>query len=181
MQKKRNNRSGDEPSDTAGGGKKMINETLFKEKVEFEYVKSVIGSEDMEIEHRLKQYNRLKPYCNSVLRIVSSDFNKNNFDGNIRGKIQEGLFKNKKVIDTIFRPDINNYFVINKIINVKKVKFLKSYVLASVYNDKTYLGFCNNCPDMCGINLSEEACNMKPMFMKKTFKEYQPLRRKQCT
>jgi hypothetical protein len=106
-----------------------------------------------EIKHRLKQYNILKNNCNSVLRIVSCDFNRDKKEGNERAIVQEKLFSNNKIIDTIFRPNINNPLVLNKIINIKKVKFIKSYVWASVFNDKTYLGNCLNCPDMCGIKL----------------------------
>jgi len=106
-----------------------------------------------ELDYRIEQYERLKPYCKSVLRIVSCDFNKNNEIGFIKSEIQERLFKNENVIDTIFRPSKNNILVTEKIINVKKVKFLSSYVLASVHNDKAYFGKCNNCPDMCGICL----------------------------
>jgi len=107
--------------------------------------------DDDEIEHRLYQYERLKKHCNSVLRIVSCDFNKKNHEGNLRFKIQEELFKNDKTIDTVFRPNYKNPLVTNKIINVKKIKFLKSFRLASVYNDKTYFGYCADCPDMCGV------------------------------
>jgi len=113
---------------------------------------SALDSDD-EIEHRLREYNRLKKYCKSVLRIVSCDFNKENKEGYFRSKIQEELFKNENIIDTVFRPSINNRLVTEKIINVKKVKFLKSNVLASVYNDNTYLGNCGTCPELCGVNL----------------------------
>lgn len=105
----------------------------------------------IDLDYKLDQYNRLKLYCNSVLRIVSCDFNKNNEIGEQKSIIQKMLFKNKNIVDTIFRPSINNIFVAEKIINVKKIKFLKSYVLASVYNDKSYFGDCKNCPDMCGV------------------------------
>lgn len=108
---------------------------------------------DDEIEIRLTQYNRLKKYCNSVLRIVSCDFNKENHEGYLRSIIQKELFKNEKVIDTIFRPSENNPLVKNKVINIQKIKFLKSESLASIFNLNTYLGNCENCPDMCGINL----------------------------
>jgi hypothetical protein len=106
---------------------------------------------DYEIDHRLKQYNKLKKYCNSVLRIVSCDFNTKNYEGCIRSDIQDKLFNNKNVIDTIFRPNLNNQLVKNKVIKIKKVKFLKSNVWASVFNKKSYFGDCANCPDMCGI------------------------------
>ena len=105
---------------------------------------------DDEIGTRLNQYNRLKKYCKSVLRIVSCDFNLKNHEGYLRSKIQKELFKNENVIDTIFRPSKNNPLILNKIINVEKVKFLKSEVLTSIFNKNTYLGDCNNCPDLCG-------------------------------
>lgn len=107
--------------------------------------------EDSEIEHRLNQYKRLKKYCNSVLRIMSCDFNLENHEGKLRSIIQKELFKNDNIIDTVFRPSKNNRLVLENIINVEKVKFLKSEVLASVYNKNTYFGLCKNCPDMCGI------------------------------
>jgi hypothetical protein len=106
---------------------------------------------DAQIKYRLNQFNILKNYCNSVLRIVSCDFNKESKEGCKKLKIQDELFENKKYIDTVFRPNIDNQLVENKIINIKKVKFLKSYVWASVFNDKTYLGNCNNCSEKCGI------------------------------
>lgn len=109
---------------------------------------------DCEISYRLFQYNMLKKYCNSILRIVSCDFNKENPEGLMRSKIQDELFRNEKTIDTIFRPSPNNPYVTNGIINVKKIKFLKSEVLASVYRENTYFGRCEFCHEMCGINFA---------------------------
>ena len=34
---------------------------------------------DYEIEYKLNQYNNLKKYCKSILRIVSCDFNENSY------------------------------------------------------------------------------------------------------
>jgi hypothetical protein len=113
---------------------------------------SALDNEE-ELEHRLEQYERLKNVCNSVLRVVSCDFNKLHSDGFDRHIIQEQIFKIGKCIDTIFRPSNKNIFLDKKIINAKKIKFLKSTVLASVYNENTYMGVCGKCPDMCGINL----------------------------
>lgn len=107
-----------------------------------------------DLEHRLQQFERLKSVCNSVLRIVSCDFNRENSDGNDRAIIQEELFKigGKTAIDTVFRPSAKNHFLVNGIIDAKRVKFMRSEVLASVYNEKTYRGMCDkNCPDLCGI------------------------------
>lgn len=107
--------------------------------------------DEWEVSHRLNQYNKLKDYCNSALRIVSCNFNLENEFGYYREKIQSELFKNENIIDTIFRPNANNPLIINKIIKTKKVLFLKKEVLASIYNENTYLGYCNSCPNMCGI------------------------------
>ena len=111
---------------------------------------SALDSPD-EIGHRLIQYKRIKKYCNSILRIVSCDFNESNEKGKYMAKIQKALFNNTKTIDTIFRPRKSNKLVLEKVINISRVKFLSTEVLASVYNKNTYFGHCKNCPDMCGI------------------------------
>lgn len=105
------------------------------------------------INKSLNEYNRLKPYCKSILRIVSCDFNEQNETGKTMAEIQRKLFKNENTIDTVFRPSSKNEFVLNEIINVKKMGFMKSKALVSKYNKKTFLGKCNNCLEMCGLNL----------------------------
>jgi hypothetical protein len=104
------------------------------------------------IENSLNEYNRLKPYCKSVLRIVSCDFNKYNEIGKKMAEIQLNLFKNELTIDTVFRPSKNNYFVKNGIVNVKKMSFMKSKQLISKMDKKAFVGKCENCLEMCGIN-----------------------------
>jgi hypothetical protein len=106
-----------------------------------------------ELEHRLNQYERLKKVCNSVLRIVSCDFNKKHADGLDKSIIQDELFKAGNYIDTVFRHSKDNPWVVKNIIKTEKINFLKSKVLASVFNKNAYLGDCEHCPDMCGINL----------------------------
>lgn len=105
--------------------------------------------------NRLRQYNRLKPYCRSVLRIVSCSFNLKNKTGVRLNVIQDKLFNNGNVIDTVLRVSQQNDFVLNGIINVEKVKFMDKLTLASVLNKKTFLGKCDKCPEMCGLNLFE--------------------------
>ena len=105
------------------------------------------------INNSLTQYNRLKPYCKSILRVVSCDFNELNDIGKQMAETQRKLFKNNGIIDTVFRPSKNNDFVKNNIINVKKAKFMKSKSLVSKFNKKTYLGKCNTCKEMCGLNI----------------------------
>jgi hypothetical protein len=105
------------------------------------------------IEIALNQYERLKPYCKSVLRIVSCEFNELNEVGKQKAEIQRKLFKNESVIDTVFRPSSKNEFVVNGIINVKKMAFMKSKILISKFNKKTFTGKCNSCLEMCGLNV----------------------------
>jgi hypothetical protein len=105
------------------------------------------------INKSLTEYKRLKPYCKSVLRIVSCDFNELNKIGKNKAEIQRKLFKNDLTIDTVFRPSSKNEFVINEIINVKKMGFMKSKALVSKFNKKAYLGKCGTCLEMCGLNV----------------------------
>lgn len=105
------------------------------------------------LNNRLKQYNRLKPYCKSVLRIVSCDFNLQNETGKKLNVIQDDLFDNESTLDTVLRVDGENEYVLDEIINIEKVKFLSKSCYASVHNSNTYLGECSSCPEMCGVTL----------------------------
>jgi len=113
---------------------------------------SAIDNKD-ELKNRLIQYNILKDYCKSILRIVSFDFNKENESGLEYYYIQESLFKNDSIIDTVFRASIGNRLVKENIINVQKRKFLGKNALISKYNKKTYFGSCKTCLEMCGLNV----------------------------
>jgi len=113
---------------------------------------SALDSQEM-INKCLHEYNRLKPYCKSILRIVSCDFNEYNTKGKEMAEIQRILFKNENIIDTVFRPSLNNEFVKSGIINIKKMSFNKSLTYVSKYNKKTFTGKCENCLEMCGINV----------------------------
>lgn len=108
---------------------------------------------DYLIAKSLNEYERLKPYCKSVLRVVTCDFNELNNIGKEKAEIQRKLLKNESVIDTVFRPSKKNEFVVNEIINVKKMGFMKSKALVSKFNKKTYLGKCKTCLEMCGLNV----------------------------
>jgi hypothetical protein len=108
--------------------------------------------DEFTINKMLYEYNRLKPYCKSCLRIVTADFNEENIEGGNRAEIQRKLLRNENVIDTVFRPSKKNQFVINGIVNVKKMKFMNSLQLLSKYNKKTFIGKCSACTEMCGVN-----------------------------
>ena len=102
---------------------------------------------------RLDQYNKLKFYCRSVLRVVSCSFNIDNPIGKKLNKIQNKLFNNKYVLDNILRVSQNNELATNGIINIEKIRFLKKDSYISRHNKDTYIGSCSKCPEMCGINL----------------------------
>lgn len=102
------------------------------------------------MKHCLEQYNRIKSYCKSVLRIISCDFNLQNETGRKLFTIQDGLFKNELTIDTVFRPSKKNRFVLDKTINVKTEIFNGKKCIASKFNRKTYMGKCSRCQEMCG-------------------------------
>ena len=117
---------------------------------------SAFDKQDL-LTNSLIQYNRLKPFCKSVLRIVSADFNQKNETGKHLNDLQELLFKNSDTLDTVLRCNKNNHFVKSGVINVTKSKFLGKSQYVSKYNKKTYLGKCSTCKEMCGIE------NMKPL------------------
>ncbi len=114
---------------------------------------SALDSDNL-IKHRLNEYNKLKQICTSVLRIVSCDFNLNSVFGIVCNNIQESLFNNKNVIDTVLRVPDNHYLVINGTIRIEKKKFLSSNTTASMKNKNTHFGHCFDCPEMCGVNFT---------------------------
>jgi len=111
--------------------------------------------ENHEIHDRLIEYERLKQYCKSVLRVVTCDFNTNNKKGIDRQIMQEFLLRHDNILETVFRPSKENSLVLDGVINVGKVKFLGTTQLASMRTKNQYIGYCNTCPDMCGINQGE--------------------------
>lgn len=104
----------------------------------------------------LEQYQRVKPYCKSVLRVISCDFNLDNPIGQWMAKIQSNLFKNDLTIDTVFRPSKKNKLILDGIINIKEEIFNGKKQLASKFNRKTYMGKCNSCKEMCGVNIKND-------------------------
>lgn len=101
----------------------------------------------------IDENERINNYLKSIIRIVSFDFNLDNEKGIAYNEIQNYVFNNFKVIDTVFRCSKNNPLVKSGIIKVKKTKFLGKKITASKVNKKTYLGKCSTCLEMCGINL----------------------------
>ena len=104
----------------------------------------------------VEQYKRLKPYCKSILRIVSCEFNLTNDKGKELDKVQHELFKNEDTLDTVLRVNKRNDLVKNGIINVKETTFLGKKALVSKFNKSTYFGKCSTCHEMCGLNIKPE-------------------------
>ena len=115
---------------------------------------SISALDNQELLYRsLHEYNRIKKYCKSMLRIVSCDFNLTNETGKKLSVIQHDLFKNEYVIDTIFRPSKNNKLVTEGIINIKTGFFNGHKAIISKFNKKTFAGKCSNCIEMCGAKM----------------------------
>ena len=108
------------------------------------------------IDNCVNEYKRLKPFCKSLLRIVSCQFNLDNTIGHRLTKIQLELFKNSDTLDTILRVNRNNNLVKDGVIIVKQSKFLGKKSLISKYNKSTYFGKCSTCHEMCGLNIKLE-------------------------
>ena len=98
----------------------------------------------------LHQYNRIKPYCDSVLRVVTCDFNTETVTGARMAEIQESLLSESNVIDTVFRPSKSNPLVKSGIIRTERAKFMSSSMLVSMKNKRAYLGHCGACTEKCG-------------------------------
>jgi hypothetical protein len=107
--------------------------------------------DNYDIYKRRLQYERLKGYCRSVLRVVTCDFNIECREGLENEIMQEYLLCIGNVIETVFRPDKGNRLIQEGIINVTQVQFLGTKCLASMRNNDIYLGYCDTCPDMCGL------------------------------
>lgn len=136
---------------------KQLNEAQLHQLAEFNLVVntsvSALDSADL-ISNSLTQYERLKPFCKSVLRVISCDFNTENESGRRKMRIQEQLFKNDNVIDTVFRPSKNNPFILSGLINAGIGNFMGKKTLMSKYNKKTFVGKCKSCKEMCGVNFN---------------------------
>lgn len=120
-------------------------------------------------ERCIEQYHRIKPYCKSILRIVSCDFNLNNEVGKRLAVIQDNLFKNESTLDTVFRPSKRNRFISDGIINVKEEIFNGKKQLASKFRRKTYMGKCSTCKEMCGqaITVNNSYPDKRPLTTQK--------------
>lgn len=102
----------------------------------------------------LEQYNKLKTYCKSILRVVSAKFNLDNKEGSRLSIIQNDLLKNDGVIDTVLRVNKNNPYLKKGIIFAEKSDFLGKNTLASKHKKTTYFGKCSTCYQMCGLNVN---------------------------
>lgn len=105
------------------------------------------------LNNALFQHERLNLFCKAILRVVSCDFNRKNETGERLFHIQEMIFKNYNVLDTIFRVSKNNKLVTDGVINIKETKFLGKKCNVSKYNKKAYFGKCENCLEMCGVTM----------------------------
>jgi hypothetical protein len=116
---------------------------------------SALDNEDI-LNNAIKQYNRIKPYCKSILRVVSADFNIENETGHKLYRLQNTLFENEDVLDTVLRVNKNNPLVKSGVIKVEKSKFLGKNALISKFKKSTYFDKCSTCHEMCGVNIKND-------------------------
>jgi hypothetical protein len=107
------------------------------------------------LQNSIEQHSRIKPFCKSILRAVSCNFNLENKEGKRLAKIQDNIFKHGNILDTVFRPNKNNRLVTDGIINVSNGVFNSNKQLMSKFNRKTYTGKCSSCKEMCGARMGE--------------------------
>lgn len=115
-------------------------------------INTSISAIDDDLYRNIEQYEILKKYCKSILRCVSFDFNTNNKKGLDYSILQDWIFNNYEVLDTVFRCSKSNPLYKDGVINIKETKFLGKKCNVSKYNKKTYFGNCINCLEKCGIN-----------------------------
>ena len=104
--------------------------------------------------HCLDQYNRIAPYCKSILRVVTFNFNTDTEQGKKYKVIQDNLLKNKGVIDTVFRPSKANPMLKGGLILAEKKRFIGRETLVSKHNKRVFMGKCQNCLEMCGVTVN---------------------------
>lgn len=105
------------------------------------------------VQNSLEQYELLKRYCKSVLRVVSADFNLENETGHKLSKVQSELFKNENTLDTVLRLNKRNALVTDGVVKVSETTFLGKKALVSKFKPSTYFGKCSTCHEMCGLNI----------------------------
>lgn len=103
----------------------------------------------------LVQYNRLKPYCKSSLRVITCDFDTSTEIGRRYYNLQKTLLDNDDIIETVLRVGKSNPYLKSGLVRVSKEQFLGKNTLASKRKKSVYLGACNNCNEMCGVNVSQ--------------------------
>jgi len=106
------------------------------------------------LNERLAEFEKLKRYCKSILRVVTFNFNLENDVGRRLNKIQNKLLKTDEVLETVFRVSSNNPLITRGVIVANKVKFIKGDVLCSKLNNETFFGECKFCDKACGVNIT---------------------------
>lgn len=104
-----------------------------------------------ERKHRTGQFLRLRERgVKAVLRIVSAKFG-DTPRGQRLDEIQRYLFSYFPSIDNPLRIPRSDPRVVMGDISTARHKDLGGFSMVSKYNNKTYIGKCNDCPDQCGM------------------------------
>lgn len=106
-----------------------------------------------QLAHRERQIRRYAVFGGiSVARIVSCDFNRDTPEGARMATIQDRLFnEHAHIIDNPLRVPRTHRLVDNGVIRVRMMSDLNSMCNISLARNNTYVGKCDQCPDLCGI------------------------------
>lgn len=109
------------------------------------------------VAHRLSEYRRYRDMGgNSVLRVVTADFNRDTEAGAVYGEVQDRLVSEPRYIDTPLRVPGKAYPLLAQgVIRAEMVEDLNGKALTSLWKPDVYMGWCEGCPDRCGLPLPE--------------------------
>lgn len=108
-----------------------------------------------QLKHRTNEISRYKKMGGtSVARVVSCNFARTHAMGARLGQIQDSLFELRPAIDNPLRVTFGHPLAIGGIINVVRVQDMVARQWVSIQNPASYIGFCDKCPDVCGIAAS---------------------------
>ena len=138
---------------------------LSKINVTFNTSISVLDDDDT-FNNGLEQYERIKPFVKSILRVVTCDFNKKNLLGLSLHEKQKELYKKYNFIDTALRVSKNNDLVKNGIINISEQKFLGKKCNVSKNKKSIFMGKCSGCKEMCGKFMDKKGLITKEHLVK---------------
>ena len=124
---------------------------------------SALDNEEIRL-NALTQYERIKPFCKSILRTVTASFNLDNKLGLKYNNTQNELLKIQPNIETVLRLSSSNDLIIQNIVNVDKIRFLAGKTIASKRKKSIYFDKCSTCLEQCGLGVKNGYLSTKGIY-----------------